>query len=520
MQNNKVKIKKYLSPDAISEGTGWWGFGWLYWWILGLAVVFYFVSCAPGALWQDSGMFQYRIWQNDLEGGLGLALSHPLYCIIGIVFKNIPLGEFGFRVNLISAICGAFTVANVFLLLRLLVGKVMPALLGAITLAVSWTFWQHSVIAEVYTLYTAFFTAEIIFLLLYVKTGKQKYLYLLALFNGISIANHMWGIIPLACYFVFTVFLLVRKRINFRVVIIMLGLWMLGALPYEYLIVKEFIATGDFLATIRSALFGNSWSSKVLNAAISWRIVIEDIFFIGYNFPTPNIILFVFGLFALRKLSSLRAFANILLAVTVLFFIFAFRYTVPDRYAFFIPFYCLVSIIIGIGFDRLFVLYNNKLVTVAAFILALLPIGVYAVAPVIAERMQVNMGTNRQIPYRNDYTYFLRPWQGGNYGPSLFAEEALDIVEDNAAIIADGTTVYSLWYAQTIKNIKPGVIVLSSHGDYKNLIDFPTAQTISRLLTEKQVYVVSPVEGYCLDFLLDNYSFKEAGPLYQVISAK
>ena len=154
------------------------------------------------------------------------------------------------------------------------------------------------------------------------------------------------------------------------------------------------------------------------------------------------------------------------------------------------------------------------------FILALLPIGVYGVVPVVVERMQVNMGTNRQIPYRNDYTYFLRPWQGGNYGPSLFAEDVLKSVEDNAAIIADGTTVYSLWYAQRVKNINSEVIVLSSHGDYKNRIDFPTAESISRLLAEKQVYVVLPVKGYCPDFLLDNYSFKEAGSLYQVISAQ
>ncbi|HDZ69447.1 MAG TPA: DUF2723 domain-containing protein [Phycisphaerales bacterium] len=491
-----------------------------YLFVLGSAIVFYFVSCAPGALWQDSGMFQYRIWQNDLEGGLGLALSHPLYCIIGIVFKSIPLGEFGFRINLISAICGAFTVANVFLLLRLLVDKLMPALLGAVTLAVSWTFWQHSVIAEVYTLYTAFFTAEMIFLLLYIRTGRQRYIYLLALFNGISIANHMLGIIPLVCYFVFTIFLLVKRRINFKVVIIMSALWILGALPYEYLIVKQFIATGDSLATVRSALFGNGWSSKVLNAAISLRVVIEDIFFIGYNFPTPNIILFIPGVFALCKLSSLRIFVNILLSVTILFFIFAFRYTVPDRYAFFIPFYCLVSIIIGVGLDSLLALYNNKLVTVVVFILALLPIGVYAVVPVIAERMQVNIGTKRQIPYRNDYTYFLRPWQRYNYGPELFAGEALSSVENEAVIIADGTTVYALWYLQEVKGKNAGVKVLSKHGDYKNPIEFPTEETIGRLMAERAVYVVSPVAGYCPKFLLERYDFTKAGILYKTVEKK
>ena len=85
--------------------------------VLCCAALLYVLSCAPGSLWQDSGMFHYRIWHNDIEGGLGLALSHPLYHIIGIAVKYLPFGEFGYRINLISAVCGAIAVANVFLLL-------------------------------------------------------------------------------------------------------------------------------------------------------------------------------------------------------------------------------------------------------------------------------------------------------------------------------------------------------------------------------------------------------------------
>ena len=90
--------------------------------VLALTAALYIASCAPGTLWQDSGMFQYRIFHNDIEGKLGLALAHPLYCIIAIGVKYIPLGEFGYRINLISAIAAAFTVANVFLLLKLWLG--------------------------------------------------------------------------------------------------------------------------------------------------------------------------------------------------------------------------------------------------------------------------------------------------------------------------------------------------------------------------------------------------------------
>ncbi len=52
--------------------------------VLLTAAGLYMATCAPGPLWQDSGMLQYRIWHNDIQGNLGLALSHPLYHIIGI----------------------------------------------------------------------------------------------------------------------------------------------------------------------------------------------------------------------------------------------------------------------------------------------------------------------------------------------------------------------------------------------------------------------------------------------------
>ena len=52
-------------------------------------------------------MIQYRVWHNDIEGGLGLALSHPLFYILAIGAKYIPVGEFAYRVNLVSAIAAA-----------------------------------------------------------------------------------------------------------------------------------------------------------------------------------------------------------------------------------------------------------------------------------------------------------------------------------------------------------------------------------------------------------------------------
>lgn len=480
------------------------------------AAVLYVATCAPGPLWQDSGMYQYRIWHNDIEGGLGLALSHPLYHLIGIAVKYVPVGEFAFRINLISAIAAAAAVANLFLLLRLWLGKNLPSLVAAITFALSWTHWQFATIAEVYTLHSALFLAELIVLFQYVRTRRVGFLYLLALLNGLAIANHMWAGIALACYVVFMATLLIKRQIRSKHFGIIIALWLVGASPYGYLIIKSLIETHDFVAVVSSAFFGNNWQRAVFNISVSADLVKENLIFIFYNFATPNILFFFAGLYGLKKLAPDRAFKNVFLALLILFFVFAFRYTVPDRYAFFLPFYCLASVLIGLGFDLLVVQPRRKVLCWIVLLFTLLPIPTYIIAPVIAQKTQFKLPTKREIPYRNDYAWFLQPWRTGYRGAEQFANEALGTAEKNSLIYADGTTVYPLLYVQQVKGVRKDVTVVSGHGSVNNLKDYGEA-VIDKLFVERAVYVVSPVAGYCPQFLLERYKFEQAAVLWRAV---
>jgi len=511
------------------------------------AGVLYIVSCAPGLLWQDSGLIQYRIWQNDIEGFLGLALSHPLFYILAIGAKYIPLGEFAYRVNLVSAIAGAVAVANLFLLVRLWLGKDFPAVIAAITFAVSHTFWRHASIIETYTLWAAIFTVELIMLLQYVKTKRSSFLYWLGLLNGLAIAVHMLALIPLLCYAVFFVVLLAKKDIRFKHLAIATLLWIVGAFPYGYLIIKNIIQTGDVTGTLASAAFGARWQGAALNTSLSAKIVKENFLFILYNFPTPNILLFFAGCWGFFKISMSRAFKNVLVSLIVLFFIFAFRYTVPDRYAFFIPFYCMGSVFIGIGAYFVQGQINHKELSprpkwrgllkqiprlrcaslgmttlqincyrILLLIFCLLPICVYAAAPTFAEKTQLYLGTRGNVPYRNDYKYFLQPWKTGYKGVERFADEALDAVQNNAIISADSTTVAPLLLVQQVNGKRPDVKIVSGTINSKNAPSF-NKQTIAQLLAKKPVYVVSPQAGYCPAFVLDNYDLVPDGVLWRVV---
>lgn len=488
-----------------------------YFLVLVLSLLLYVLSCAPGPLWQDSGMIQYRIWHNDIEGRLGLALSHPLFYVIGIVVKHIPVGEFAYRVNLISSVSSALAVANLFLFMFILLDRKFPAIIAAITFALSHTFWRHASIIETYNLYIAIFLVELIWLLLYVRTDKSKYLYMLALSNGLAISNHMLGTIPFACYVVYVIYLYFKKRIKSQQLLFSSLLWVLGAGLYLYLVIKTMFATGDISSTLSSAVFGNYYQADVLNTSISLKIIFENILFIALNFPTPNILLFFVGCYAINKTVSSRPIRNILLAVMTLFLIFAFRYTIVDRYAFFIPFYCMVSIMIGLGAD--FIVRRKKIpaLSVCVLLFCFLPIPAYIMAPVVAKKVYPSLGNRRQIPYRDNYKYFLRPWKTGYRGAEKFAQQALEIVEENAVIFADGTTICPLKYMQEVKGKRLDVKIVSGAGHITNSISFDQKNVMSLLETGSS-YVVSPLKGYCPDYLLENYSFSAVGPVYRVVS--
>jgi len=491
------------------------------WYVVVLAggLVLYGLTCAPAVLWQDSGLFVYRIWHNDLQGNLGIALAHPLYIMIGIMVKYIPVGDLAHRINLMSAVFGAVTTANLFLLVRLWLGRNLPAVISAITLAVSWTFWQNAVIAEVYTLYTALLFGELIVLLQYVRTKRIWYLYLLGLFNGLSIANHLWGLICLGCYLVFLFFLLRRRQIGLRHFAIVVLLWIIGAAPYEYIIIRNMILSGDVQGTLASAVFGNMWRGAVLNMSVSVKIVLENIIFILLNFPTPNLVFFFVGFCFLRKAAPSRGFANIITAMLILHFVFAFRYTVPDRYAFFLPFYCLAAVLVGLGADVVLRRYNRKELVIAALAFTLLPIPAYFVTPEVARRAYKPLGQRRQRPYRDEYKYWLSPWKTGYRGAERFANEALDIVEKNAIIYACATDVHSLLYVQEVKGKRQDVKIISHHDKSENAPAF-NEDTVADLVDSRAVYVASPVKRYCPDFLLEHYDFVKRGVLWKVVEKK
>ncbi|MGC9397075.1 MAG: glycosyltransferase family 117 protein [Anaerolineae bacterium] len=113
--------------------------------ICGLAL--YVRTLAPDILYGDSAEFQTLAYTLGMTHSTG----YPIYLLFARLVGFLPIASPAWRVNLVSALCAAWTVGGVYLLARYFTPNRTGAVLGSIALALSYTFWAQAIIAEVYT---------------------------------------------------------------------------------------------------------------------------------------------------------------------------------------------------------------------------------------------------------------------------------------------------------------------------------------------------------------------------------
>src|SRR6266487_1798803 len=138
-------LKRQLSAPAV--------------WVFLLALAFYLTTMAPSVTWADGARLQMEVikggssyWfldelsQVHTDGWpferLGvMPWDHPLYVLIGQAFLALPSGEAPWRINLISALAAALAIVQTYRAALPLTNDRWAAVLGALALAVSHTFW-------------------------------------------------------------------------------------------------------------------------------------------------------------------------------------------------------------------------------------------------------------------------------------------------------------------------------------------------------------------------------------------
>jgi len=264
-----------------------------------MVMAVYLFTLAPTVTTEDSAEF--------VTAAYTLGVAHPpgfpLYVLLGKLFTLIPLGSIAWRVNLMSAVFGAMTIALTYLIMEKIVKNRLIAFCFPFVLAFSPIFWSQSVIAEVYTLNTFFVALLILILLIWAEKKKNSYLLWFSFLYGLSITNHTMMVLLAPAFTLYILF--VDKTIikKWQLIIRMFYLFVLGFAVYFYLPLRAAqlpplnwgpISTmRDVLAHITRSQYNDF--SPFANQYGKTGIVISFLFEIYQQFFLPTLLLALGG---------------------------------------------------------------------------------------------------------------------------------------------------------------------------------------------------------------------------------
>lgn len=434
------------------------------------ALALYLRTLAPSLLYGDSAEFQTIAYTL----GLGHPTGYPVYVLLAKLFTFLPIGEIAWRVNFFSAFCAALTVTIIFLIDRQLGAASIPALFGALTLAVAPLFWKQAAIAEVYAPGAAFLALVFYAVLRWRETKASRWLSLAGLLGGLSLGIHATVALSGLAILLYLV-LSTRQRANWLHAI-------LGALTGSILSLAAFILldtldapAGYFNTVVRPSL--SVWSLTPAD----FDNVFEHLMFLlfppqfkGQFFaalPAESLgrlvaltrevwlglLLGIIGLISLclphKETGSRWREAILLIVALITFFTFALTYNVYDFYVFYISGLFLLALLAGLGIQAIIESVGQiprlpRQVPAALGIILLIA----GFAPQIGHISSA--WASRQPPLLDDWekSFYESPAEVRGETERLAAK-----LEDNAIVFTDWNHAYRLYYVTHVIQGRTGL---------------------------------------------------------------
>lgn len=424
--------------------------------VLAVFAVLYAVTAQRGPAWQDSGIYQWRILNFQVFSDGGLALSHPLLIVLGRVSMLLPFGSLAWRINLVSALSGAVAVANIALLVRRLAPDRPAAwVLAAGAFGLAHTPWWLGTICESQMLLAAIFTLELHVALSLIRRPGADLALLLGLLSGLGLTAHNLALLALPGYVGLVGWLVVRRRLMWQALAAIAGGWVVGASGYLAMVAFHAADVG-LVEAVRSALFGSSWQGDVLGS--SGRAVVMGLGYVVYNFPNLALPLAAWGVVRRPRQLGGAMYALLLYAAGV-YFLFAVRYTVPDQFMFFPPFYATTAVWAGIGAAGLPTTRPARALAGVGLASLAWTVAIYAAAPAIWGTLDLPLPGRKDLP-RDPAVYWLQPWKADEDSAGQFARAALSGVPSGAVIVTDSTVRPPLEWVRHLEGLGQDVTLL------------------------------------------------------------
>jgi hypothetical protein len=190
MTRLSVAGKRQLANLQVRTVAAWWASlpwdGFLAFALFAAGLAAYVSTLAPNVLDGDAALFQYTPWVL----GVTYPTGYPTYMLLGRLWASLlPIGSVAYRMNLLSAVCGALALALLYPALRRLLESRLGALMAVLIFATLPTYWRWATEAKIYTLHILLLSG-ILFLLSRRAEVPVQPLWPAAVLFGLALGNH------------------------------------------------------------------------------------------------------------------------------------------------------------------------------------------------------------------------------------------------------------------------------------------------------------------------------------------
>ncbi|MCG3209554.1 MAG: hypothetical protein FOGNACKC_03181 [Anaerolineae bacterium] len=413
------------------------------------ALAVYWFSLAPSITWRNNGADSGDLAAAVAVGGVPHPPGFPTYLLLGSLFVRLPVGDVAYRLNLLSAVAAALTVALIGLILRRLLARHgdyqlagLCAATAALLLAFTPLFWSQAVITEVYTVTTLAATL-LLWLALQISPGNQRWLLpTWAAILGLSLGTHL-------SILLFLPVLLAALNLRWRRSLLLPAVAAFGAGLAVYLLLPWRASTQppvNWGAATSGASFFELVTAQIYRpyllaapASIMWARASGSLSLLGGGLGWWGLPPVLLGLTRLWQAQRRLAMGS--LVSTALFVGYALSYNTADSVVYLLPALLLAAIWLGWGlFDAGQALAAHiHIPRGAGWALLALPLLV--------------LGLNFPQQNLSRDTVALQ-----------FARQKLESAPANAVILVeDDAATFALWYGRYGLNLRPDTAIVNSN---------------------------------------------------------
>ncbi|MCE5257969.1 MAG: DUF2723 domain-containing protein, partial [Chloroflexi bacterium] len=466
----------------------------LVWLVFTASLALYTTTLAPGVLPADAGEFQLA--------SAVLGIAHPpgyaFYTLLGKLFTLLPFGSAAFRVNWMSAVFSAATLALLCRTLERRTGSRAAALVGVLFLGLSPTFWVQSTTANIRSLTVLLTMLSLSWLLDWSVDQRPRGLALFALAFGLGVGHHasvaLLGI-PYLAYIICTAPRLIAQPKRWLPA---LGAFAASLLVLLYLPLRSAMQPAFDPAPIRtwSDFWGHVLALGFKGDLLYFRSLPElaarlsiggQILTLQFGTCLAVLAGLAFIPLALRKWKTALLLGSVLLVNGLA----AITYRAPQTVEYLLPAYLSLALILGMGLAELSRWVKECFVwrTVAAVILVL----------ACANGWQTSRST---LSARNDDS------------TQAQAAALLDAAPQDAVILSNWHEATPLWYLQTVEGYRPDVTIEYVYPQGATPNETTWLGRIAAWVDERPVLVTNWFYGYAVS----PYSFTPLGDAWLVSS--